>query len=122
MGAVPQTPRPPASSSTALILGDTRWEQLPERTRHRLRLEAKAFRADMASQDRVLFELDQLVVPRLLGFGTGQPEAWTEVHQRTAEMTGCELLAIEGAAHGAHISHPDAWAQFVRATGNLAGQ
>jgi pimeloyl-ACP methyl ester carboxylesterase len=104
-----------------MILGDARWEQLPERTRQRMRLEARAFRADMASQDRVLFELHELVVPRLLGFGTEQSKAWTHVHQRTAEMTGCELSVIEGAAHGAHISHPDAWAQFVRAAGDLAG-
>jgi pimeloyl-ACP methyl ester carboxylesterase len=103
-----------------LILGDARWEQLPEHTRQRLRLEAKAFRADMASQDRVLFELDRLVMPRLLGCGTEQSGAFVGVHQRTAEMAGCELLVIEGAAHGAHISHPDAWAGLVRSTIDLA--
>jgi pimeloyl-ACP methyl ester carboxylesterase len=105
-----------------LILGDARWEQLPERTRQRLRLEAKAFRADMVSQDRVLFAFDQLVVPRLLGCGTEQSGAFMGVHQRTAELAGCALTVIEGAAHGAHISHPDAWAQFVRATVDLGGR
>jgi pimeloyl-ACP methyl ester carboxylesterase len=104
-----------------LILGDARWEQLPEHTRQRLRLEAKAFRADMASQDRVLFEFDQLKVPRLLGCGTEQSGGFIGVHERTADMAGCELLVIEGAAHGAHISHPDDWAKFVRATVELAG-
>jgi pimeloyl-ACP methyl ester carboxylesterase len=103
-----------------LILGDARWEQLPERTRRLLRLESRAFRADMASQDRVLFELDRLEVPRLLGCGTEQSRAFVGVHQRTAEMAGCELLVIEGAAHDAHISHPDAWAGLVRSTIDLA--
>jgi pimeloyl-ACP methyl ester carboxylesterase len=102
-----------------LILGDARWEQLPDHTRRRLQLEAKAFRADMASQDNLLFELDQLVVPRLLGCGTRQSVEFDGVHQRTAEMAGCDLLVIEGAAHGAHISRPDAWALFVRATVDL---
>jgi pimeloyl-ACP methyl ester carboxylesterase len=105
-----------------LILGDARWEQLPERTRQRLRLEAKAFRADMASQDRVLFERGQLNVPRVLGCGTEQSGGFVGVHQRTADMFGYELLVIEGAGHGAHISHPDAWAQFVRATVDLDGR
>lgn len=105
-----------------LILGDARWEQLPERARQRMQLEAKAFRADMASQDRVVFDIDQLVIPRLLGFGTAQSKTWTRVHQRTAEMTGCEVMIIEGAAHAAHISHPDIWAQFVRAAGALVGR
>jgi pimeloyl-ACP methyl ester carboxylesterase len=103
-----------------LILGDARWEQLPGHTRQRLRLEAKAFRADMASQDRVLFEFDQLKVPRLLGYGTEQSGGFIGVHERTADIAGCELLVIVGAAHGAHISHPDDWAQFVRATVDLA--
>lgn len=102
-----------------IILGDARWEQLPEHTRRHLRLEARAFRADMVSQDRVLFELDQLVVPRLLGCGTMQSEEFVGVHQRTAEVAGCDLYVIEGAAHGAHLSHPDAWALFVRATVEL---
>jgi pimeloyl-ACP methyl ester carboxylesterase len=105
-----------------VILGDTRWNQLPEPTRRRMRLEGKAFRADMASQDRALFDLDQLTVPRLLGCGTVQPAGFDGVHQRTAQVTGCELMLIEGAAHSAHISHPDAWAELVRATVGLAGR
>jgi pimeloyl-ACP methyl ester carboxylesterase len=105
-----------------LILGDTRWEQLPERTRQLLRLEGQAFRADMGSQDRILFQFDQLTVPRLLGCGTVQPAAFIGVHDRTAEMTDCELLVIDGADHAAHITYPGAWAAFVRATVELAGR
>jgi hypothetical protein len=57
----------------------------------------------------------------LLGCGTEQSGGFIGVHQRTADVAGCELLVIEGAAHGAHISHPDDWAKFVRATIDLAG-
>jgi pimeloyl-ACP methyl ester carboxylesterase len=105
-----------------VILGDTGWDQLPEPTRRRLRLEGKAFRADMASQDRPPLDIDRLKMPRLLGCGTAQPSGFIGVHHRTAQAIGCELLVIEGAAHAAHISHPDAWAGFVRATIDLASR
>jgi pimeloyl-ACP methyl ester carboxylesterase len=32
-----------------------------------------------------------------------------------------ELIEIEGAAHGAHLTHPDAFAGFVRAAVARAG-
>ena len=103
------------------VFGDARWAALPERSRQLLREEGKAFHADMVSQDAPCFELDQLRVPRLLGCGAMDSEPATfGVHTRTAEMTGCELLVVEGADHVAYLSHPDAWVRFVRATVELA--
>jgi len=105
------------------ILGDARWERLPERTRHLLRAEGEAFRADMASQELPFADLDQLTVPRLVGCGTAVPpdSLFAGIHHRTAEMTGSKLLVIEGAEHSAHISRPEAWVRLVRATIELAG-
>ena len=116
-------PEATAEAFNRMILGDARWEQLPEGTRDRLRAEGEAFRADMASQDVPCFEIDQLQVPRLLGCGTVLfDSSFAGVYARAAEETGCELLVIDGADHFAPINHPDAWARFVRATVELAGR
>jgi pimeloyl-ACP methyl ester carboxylesterase len=55
------------------VLGDTWWEQLPERARDRLRAEAPAFCADMASQESQFFELDAFPARAWLAAATNGP-------------------------------------------------
>jgi pimeloyl-ACP methyl ester carboxylesterase len=104
------------------LLGDERFEQLSERTLEMLRSEGKAFRSDMASQDRPYFDPADLTVPTLIGCGTslGADPRFADVHRLSAERTGSELLVIEGASHSAHIQEPGAWVLLVRATIELA--
>jgi pimeloyl-ACP methyl ester carboxylesterase len=117
-------PAAAAESFSRLALGDERWEQLPERTRDLVRAEGAAFCADMASQDSRFFEVERLRVPRLLGCGTVLTALMNPSHEgvfaRSAAETGCELLVFEGADHRAAVTRPDVWAQFVRATVELA--
>ena len=102
------------------ILGDDRWEELPERTRQLLRAEGEAFRADMLSQESPPFDIDDLTVPRLVGCGTVPHfPVTTSTWQLTAAKIGCELRVIEGANHWAYLSQPDAWVRFVREAINL---
>ena len=116
-------PEATAESFNRAVLGDDRWEQLPAHTRELLRAEGAAFCADMVSQDSPCFEPDRLQVPRLLGCGTRliSPN-FAGVFARAAEVTGCELLVFEGASHVAPVTNPDLWAQFVRATVELAAR
>jgi pimeloyl-ACP methyl ester carboxylesterase len=99
------------------ILGDERWESVPDRTKELLRAEGVAFRADMAGQRERSFDLDQLKVPFVVGCGTVTPDPrFLGAHRRLAEHTGGELFVVEGADHFAHTNHPEAWASFARRT------
>ena len=102
-----------------MVLGDARWDQLPERTRHLLRAEGAAFCADMASGDSRFVEIDLLRIPGLVGCGDEYPD-FVDVNARTAEEAGFEFLVIAGAGHYAPISNPEIGATFVRATVELA--
>ena len=114
-----EDPEATAESFSRMVLGDARWEQLPERTRHRLRAEGAAFCADMASQDSRFVEIDLLRIPGLVGCGDEYPD-FVDVNPRTAKETGFELLVIAGAGHFAPITNPEIGATFVRATVELA--
>jgi pimeloyl-ACP methyl ester carboxylesterase len=118
-------PEATAESFSRIVLGNARWEQLPERTRHRLRAEGAAFVADMASQDSRFFDPDDLGtrarVPGLVGCGDEYP-FFVDVNARTADAIGFELLVVEGADHFAPITRSDIGARFVRATIELAGR
>jgi pimeloyl-ACP methyl ester carboxylesterase len=104
-----------------MVLGDAQWEQLPEPTRDHLRAEGAAFRADMVSQDRQFIAIDELRVPGIVGCGDEIAEH-VDAHTRTAKEIGFDLLVIKGTGHFAHVTHPGAWARFVRATVDLARQ
>jgi pimeloyl-ACP methyl ester carboxylesterase len=106
-------------SFSRTVIGDSWWEQLSEGARDRLRAEAPAFCADMASQESQFFELDALRGPGVVGCGD-ESLIGVEINARTADEIGFELLVIEGAGHFAHLTQPEAWARFVRGTVELA--
>ncbi|MGD9795456.1 MAG: alpha/beta fold hydrolase [Acidimicrobiia bacterium] len=103
-----------------LILGDERWESLPERTRDLLRAEGRQFRADMTCQLVKLFDLDDLTVPFLVGYGDQTPPFGQIATSRLAERMGAEVFVGEGADHFAHTGSPAVWAELVRRTVALA--
>jgi pimeloyl-ACP methyl ester carboxylesterase len=50
----------------------------------------------------------------VLGYGLETwPFAQEAVH-KMAGMSSSEIFTIDGAAHGAHVSHPEQFANFVR--------
>jgi pimeloyl-ACP methyl ester carboxylesterase len=101
------------------ILGDERWESLPERTRSLLRSEGQAFRADMTSQLVPLFDLDDLndlKIPMVVGSGALTHELALAGTRRLAERANAEYYLAERADHFAHTTNPSAWAELVRRT------
>lgn len=97
------------------MIGDARWEALPASTRATRRAEGRALLADLlAVRDGAPYHPRSLRVPVVAGRGT---EA--EAHHRraadelAASVPGAELVVIDGAGHGAHGSHPEAFAAFV---------
>jgi pimeloyl-ACP methyl ester carboxylesterase len=98
------------------MIGDRRWEELPDRTRAQRRLEGPALLADLASLrlPEPPFDADQLAVPVTVGHGSETDAR----HRRAVEelartIAGADLVVIDGAPHGAHYSHATEFAAFV---------
>lgn len=98
-------------------VGDDIWERLPARTRADRRAEGGALRSDLAgmADGRTQFDPASVTVPVLSATG-GQTTWW---HRRAAEelaasLPAGELVVIEGAGHGVHLTHPAATADLVR--------
>ena len=99
------------------MVGDSAWERLPEATREERRADGPALAGELAAirTDVAPFDVTRLTVPAVIGRGSESlahhraSADWLMEHTPDAE-----LIEIEGAAHGAHLTHPDAFAQFVR--------
>jgi len=99
------------------IVGDDGWEHLPERAKQERRADGAALVTELAAIRRgpPPFDVSALGVPVLYGRGERSLP-----HQRggatwLAEHTpGAEIVEIAGATHGAHLTHPDAFAALVR--------
>lgn len=98
------------------MIGDAQWERLPASSRATRRAEGPALVADMvAIRHGAAYADDDLRCPVVAGAGSLS----TDHHARAAEEIAAsvadgELFVIEGARHGAHLTHPDEFAAFVR--------
>ena len=97
------------------MLGDDRWEALPASTRRARRAEGEALVAEMGSlRTGAPFGLHELTVPVVAGHGTRSSEHHQRAAAVLAESTSGHAVAVEGADHGAHLTHPAEVADFVR--------
>jgi pimeloyl-ACP methyl ester carboxylesterase len=99
------------------MIGDARWERLPERTRARRRDEGPALVAEMSSirADGAPFDATHISVPTVIARGAlSLPHHRTGAGMLAELIPGAELVDVEGAGHGAHLTHPDAFAACVR--------
>ncbi len=104
------------------VLGEERWVELPLATRRERRLEGPALVAELGSlrMGAPPFDLDHLPVPVLAGRGTRSGEHQRRAAELLASSTGVTPFVIEGAQHGAHLSHPVEFAAFAEAVAVLA--
>ena len=100
------------------LVGDARWEALPERTRQVRRREGAALAAELASvRTSAVPPLDpgRLSGPVLVGRGSrSSAHLRRSAGELAAAVPGAELLEIEGADHGAHLTHPAEVARWAR--------
>lgn len=98
------------------MIGDDAWSALPESTRATRRAEGPALVSDLAavrSTGASLLEVP-VTVPVVAGYGTASSARHQASARVLAEQTpGSVLVAIEGAGHDAHRTHPDDFARFV---------
>jgi pimeloyl-ACP methyl ester carboxylesterase len=107
------------------IVGDVTWEALPPRTREQRRAEGPALVAELRSlrpPNPAPYDAAALAMPVVAVHGTrSRPH-----HQRSARMLAdaCPrgvLHVVEGADHGAHLTHPEAFAALAREALRLSG-
>jgi pimeloyl-ACP methyl ester carboxylesterase len=100
------------------MVGDTAWDRLPEQTKGARRADGAALAAELAAIriDDPPFDVSSLTVPAVFGRGTASlPHHRDAVGWLVEHVRGAELFEIQGAGHGAHLTHPDAFAALVRA-------
>jgi pimeloyl-ACP methyl ester carboxylesterase len=106
------------------MLGDGRWENLPERVRIERRAEGAALVAEIDSLRRAAapYDAGAVAVPVVAVRGTRSPRHLMQAADVLAdEVPGARLEVIDGASHGGHLTHPDEVAAVVRAAVASAG-
>jgi pimeloyl-ACP methyl ester carboxylesterase len=100
------------------MVSPSAWRRLSDEGRAGRRADGPALVADLLGlRGDPPFEVTDLIVPAL--FGSGGPAS--EPHHRDGvawlgtHVPGAAVYEIEGAQHGAHLSHPDHFAAFTRA-------
>lgn len=100
------------------MVGDARWEALPQRTRDQRRAEGPALLAELRSirpPAEAPYDPDCISAPVVVGHGSRSAPHHQQASQAlAAALPAGELRVVEGAGHGAHLSHPEAFAQLCR--------
>jgi len=111
-----QDPGAVAERIYVAVSGRGGWERLTEDERQVRRREGAAFCADIASELDAPYDWDDLAVPVLFGHGS---RTWPYSRDACAELAarlGQPEHEIDGATHVGHVTHPEGFAAFVRAT------
>ncbi len=101
------------------VSGAGGWERLSEGEREARRREGAAFCADIASELEAPYDWDDLRVPTLFGHGSRSWPYSRDACHELAARTGQPEYEVEGATHVGHVTHPEEFAGFVRATVGL---
>jgi pimeloyl-ACP methyl ester carboxylesterase len=90
------------------MLGDRRWEELPERTRHARRAEGMAMVEELADLRRHRpWVASHIAAPVLVSYGSlGRPHHHQGM-RHAATLLGCPLVELAGCHHDAPLSHPE---------------
>ena len=113
------TPADAAEAFMRTIVGDEVWTRLPPSTKAARLAEGPALLADMAAIHQLPPPYDpaDVTVPVVVGRGSEskhQHRLGTDALLRL--LPDATLHVVKGAGHGAHASHPDGFADFVRRT------
>ncbi len=101
------------------MVGDSAWERLPEAAKADRRADGAALAAEMDAirVTEAPFDVAALTVPTTYGRGTNsRPHHRQAVDWLVAHTPAARLVEIAGAGHGAHLTHPDAFAAMARET------
>ncbi len=111
------------------MVGDSAWERLPAAAKAERRADGPALAAEMDAirLAEPPFDVTTLRIPAVYGRGANSlPHHRRTVDWLVAHTPVARLVEIAGAGHGAHLTHPDAFAAMAReamasAVGRLDG-
>lgn len=107
------------------MVGDAAWDRLSEAAKDERREDGPALEAELAAirTAEEPFDVTALSVPATFGRGEQSASRHRDTVAWLAEhVPGSELIEIAGASHGAHLTHPDAFAAMVRSAVVRAGR
>lgn len=97
------------------LLGADTWEALPAAVRQQRRAEGPAFQVDMVSVIAAPFDVADVHVPAIVGYGTETSGGHVEGAIWLAEhLADASLHAVPAVGHFAPRTHPERFAEFVR--------
>ncbi|MEX2292531.1 MAG: alpha/beta fold hydrolase [Acidimicrobiales bacterium] len=100
------------------MIGDERWEALPERTRHQRRAEGPALVAELRSvRDAKTppYDAAEILVPVLSAHGTESLPHHRQTAVALADAVPDGVLrVVDGAGHAVHLTHPAGLAELAR--------
>jgi pimeloyl-ACP methyl ester carboxylesterase len=114
---VAEDPGEEAERFFSRMVSPSSWRRLTDEGRAERRADGPALVADMHSlRGGAPFDVMDLIVPVVFGMGGAgsQPHHRRGVAWLGANVPGAMAYEINGAQHGAHLSHPDHFADFVR--------
>jgi len=106
------------------MVGDAAWERLSEEEKAARRADGPALAAELAAirLREPPFDVRALRIPVVYGRGEySLPHHRRAVAWLVEHTPGSELFEIAGGRHGAHLTHPDAFAAMVRRAMARAG-
>ena len=97
------------------MIGDERWDGLPERTRAQRRIEGAAMVGELIDLRRhAPWTADDVRVPVIASYGTGgSPHHQRGMTYAAATIPGAELVVLDGVRHDAPLSHPTLFAERI---------
>jgi pimeloyl-ACP methyl ester carboxylesterase len=114
-------PRPVVERMYRQMIGDSGWDRMAPTMRDLVLDESLAFQRDMASELAAPFGFADVRVPTLVGYGTATTGGHVEgAVYLDARLPDSRLYEIVGVGHFCHRTHPEKYAEFVRATVELA--
>lgn len=110
-------PEAAAEAFYRLMVGDLVWDRLREEDRATRRAEGSQLVAELRALRRSpdLPRLGAVGVHVVVGAGSASHPAWRRSAEDLAgQLPSATYVEIAGAGHGAHLSHPDEFARYVR--------
>jgi pimeloyl-ACP methyl ester carboxylesterase len=108
--AVAESGNPQAAAERFMrrIIGDQRWDALPERSREMRRAEGLAMVEELADLRRNQpWIASQIAVPVIAAFGSRGAAHHRDGMRYVASLLGCAVVELADCRHDAPLSHPD---------------
>ena len=101
------------------MIGDRLWERMPGAMKDERRAESAALVADLAlcRRPEARLDFDRVISPVIVGTGSDSaPRFRQSAATMRDSLPNAMMVEVAGAQHGVHLTHPDEFAAFVRAT------